>query len=267
MTEIETPRGLRILQRVVLPLQGNLDVVPLYVETNMDRGANLTPVDTERRSGNDDQQQTTAVASATPGEVESAVRFGTQATSTGDLAARRTARITAGRRVSFGSYFNAFPASYWRRWTVVEDILLRVRVEGECTIIVYRSTAKGASHPVESIVVDSDEPETVEIKLPLSQFIDGGWYWFDIAAASRGVTLIEADWATRTDRLDHGRFSIAMTTFNRPDYCLDNLRVLAEAPDVLDVLDHVYVVDQGTNHVEAHDDFTDATRRSARSCA
>jgi galactofuranosylgalactofuranosylrhamnosyl-N-acetylglucosaminyl-diphospho-decaprenol beta-1,5/1,6-galactofuranosyltransferase len=260
MTEIETPRGLRILQRVVLPLQGNLDVVPLYVETNMDRGANLTPVDTERRSGNDDQQQTTAVASATPGEVESAVRFGTQATSTGDLAARRTARITAGRRVSFGSYFNAFPASYWRRWTVVEDVLLRVRVEGECTIIVYRSTAKGASHPVESIVVDSDEPETVEIKLPLSQFIDGGWYWFDIAAASRGVTLIEADWATRTDRLDHGRFSIAMTTFNRPDYCLDNLRVLAEAPDVLDVLDHVYVVDQGTNHVEDHDDFTDATK-------
>ena len=162
--------------------------------------------------------------------------------------------------MSFGSYFNAFPASYWRRWTVVEDVVLRVRVEGECTIIVYRSTAKGASHPVESIVVDSDGPETVEFKLPLSQFIDGGWYWFDIAAASRGVTLIEADWATRTDRLTHGRFSIAMTTFNRPDYCLDNLRVLGEAPDVLDVLDHVYVADQGTNHVEDQDDFTDATK-------
>src|SRR5689334_472352 len=155
MTEIETPRGLRVLQRVVLPLQGNLDVVPLYVETNMDRGANLAPVDTEKRSDDDEQQQTT-VASATPGEVESAVRFGTQATSPGDIADRRGARITAGRRVSFGSYFNAFPASYWRRWTVVEDVLLRVRVEGECTIIVYRSTAKGASHPVETILVDSD---------------------------------------------------------------------------------------------------------------
>ena len=261
MTEIATPRGLRVLQRVVLPMQGNLDVVPLYVETNMDRGANLAPVDTERRSDDDtEQQQTTTVASATPGEIESAVRFGTQATSPGDLAARRTARISAGRRVSFGSYFNAFPASYWRRWTVVEDVVLRVRVEGECTIIVYRSTAKGASHPVQSIVVDSDEPETVEVKLPLAQFIDGGWYWFDIAAASRGVTLIEADWATRTDRLNHGRFSIAMTTFNRPDYCLDNLRVLGEAPDVLEVLDHIYVADQGTDHVEDQDDFTDATK-------
>ena len=55
--------------------------------------------------------------------------------------------------------------------------------------IVYRSTAKGHSHPVESRLIDSDGPETVEIKLSLSQFIDGGWYWFDIAAASRGVTL------------------------------------------------------------------------------
>ncbi len=258
MTEIDGPRGMRVLQRVVLPLQGNLDVVPLYVETNMERGSSLAPVDTER--GAEQEQQVTAVASATPGEVESAVRFGSQATSAGDIAARRSATISAGRRVSFGSYFNAFPASYWRRWTVVDEVVLRVRVEGECTIIVYRSTAKGASHPVESIVVDSDAPETVEIKLPLSQFIDGGWYWFDIAAASRGVTLIEADWATRTDRLTHGRFSIAMTTFNRPDYCLDNLRVLAEAPDVLDVLDHVYVVDQGTDHVEDQDDFTDATK-------
>src|ERR1700742_3880572 len=118
MTEIDTPRGIRVLQRVVLPLQGNLDVVPLYVETNMERGANLAPVDTERRSDEDEEQQVTAVASATPGEVESAVRFGTQATSTGDIASRRSARISAGRRVSFGSYFNAFPASYWRRWTV-----------------------------------------------------------------------------------------------------------------------------------------------------
>ncbi|HEY8300315.1 MAG TPA: glycosyltransferase [Jatrophihabitans sp.] len=259
MTEFENPRGMRVLQRVVLPLQGNLDVVPLYVETNMERGANLAPVDTERES-EQQEQKVTAVPSATPGEAQSAVRFGTQATSSGDLAARRSARMEPGRRVSFGSYFNAFPASYWRRWTIVEDVVLRVRVEGECTVIVYRSTAKGHSHPVESRLIDNDGPETIEIKLPLSQFIDGGWYWFDIAAASRGVTLIEADWATRTERLEQGRFSIAMTTFNRPDYCVDNLRVLAESPDLLEVIDHVYVADQGTQRVEDHEDFVDATK-------
>ena len=252
---IETPANMRVLQRVVLPVQGNLDVVPLYVETNMERGAGLDPVDTDN-----DDREVTAVPSATPGEAQSAVRYGSQAQSPGDIAARRSARISAGRRVSFGSYFNAFPASYWRRWSVIEDVVLRVRVDGECTIIVYRSTASGKSHPVESIVVDNDGPETVQVKLSLKQFIDGGWYWFDIAAASRGVTLVEADWAAETDHLQQGRFSIAITTFNRPDYCVDGLRVLAEAPDVLDILDHVYVVDQGTQKVEDHEEFADATK-------
>ena len=37
MTEIDTPRGIRVLQRVIFPLQGNLDVVSLYVETKLER--------------------------------------------------------------------------------------------------------------------------------------------------------------------------------------------------------------------------------------
>ena len=107
---------------------------------------------------------------------------------------RRSALISEGRRVSFATYFNAFPASYWRRWTTVESVTLRIRLAGESTIILYRSTAKGLSHPVETISVESDEPETIERTLPLTPFIDGGWYWFDIVAGPRGTTLIEADW-------------------------------------------------------------------------
>ncbi len=34
--------------------------------------------------------------------------------------------VRPGRRISFATYFNAFPASYWRRWTVVESVRLTV---------------------------------------------------------------------------------------------------------------------------------------------
>jgi galactofuranosylgalactofuranosylrhamnosyl-N-acetylglucosaminyl-diphospho-decaprenol beta-1,5/1,6-galactofuranosyltransferase len=34
-----------------------------------------------------------------------------------DLLSRQSIRIGAGQRVSFASYFNAFPASYWQHWT------------------------------------------------------------------------------------------------------------------------------------------------------
>ena len=30
----------------------------------------------------------------------------------------------SGEKLSFGTYFNAFPASYWRRWTVVDEVRL-----------------------------------------------------------------------------------------------------------------------------------------------
>jgi galactofuranosylgalactofuranosylrhamnosyl-N-acetylglucosaminyl-diphospho-decaprenol beta-1,5/1,6-galactofuranosyltransferase len=261
--------GIRVLQRVVFPTQGNLDVVSLYVETKLDQGPVVSALELEESTKSSDSKDDTlaasAITSAVPGEAQSAVRFGidAQATSTGDLAGRRSAVVSAGRRVSLGAYFNAFPASYWRRWSVLDEVLLRMRISGEGTIIVYRSTARGHSHPVESIYFDADGAQDYVLALPLKQFIDGGWYWFDIAAGSRDAVLVEADWAARTDRLRSGRFSIGITTFNRPDFCVDGLRVLGEAPDVLDVLDQIYVVDQGTQRVEDHPEFAEATKAIA----
>ena len=136
------------------------------------------------------------VANAAVGETQSSIRFGAEVPGylTDDAGPRRSALITEGRRVSFATYFNAFPASYWRRWTTVESVTLRIRLAGESTIVLYRSTARGFSHPVETISVDSDMPETIQRTLSLDAFIDGGWYWFDIIAGPRGTTLIEADW-------------------------------------------------------------------------
>ncbi len=256
--------AVRVLQRVIFPTQGNLDVVSLYVETKLDQGPILSALDLDETQGksSDDTLGASAIASAVPGASQSAVQFGiaAQATSTGDIAGRRSAIVSAGRRVSLGAYFNAFPASYWRRWSVLSEVLLRIRISGEGTIIVYRSTARGHSHPVESIHFDAASPQDYVLPLPLKQFIDGGWYWFDIAAGSRNAVLHEADWAAETDRVRNGRFSIGITTFNRPDFCVDGLRVLAEAPYVLEALDQIYVIDQGTELVEEHPEFAEATK-------
>ena len=261
----EAAKGVRVLQRVIFPTQGNLDVVSLYVETKLDQGPILDALDREEsKKSKDSEDNLTAstISIAVPVEAQSAVLFGIdgQATSTGDIAGRRSAIVSAGRRVSLGAYFNAFPAGYWRRWSVVEQVLLRIRIAGEGTIIVYRSTARGHSHPVESVYFDTDGPRDYVLSLPLKQFIDGGWYWFDVAAGARDAVLHEADWATETDRVRSGRFSIGITTFNRPDFCVDGLRVLGEAPDVLEVLDQVYVVDQGTQLVEEHPEFAEGTK-------
>ena len=265
MTDASASRIPRVLQRVVFP-GDDLDVVPLYVETKMDRGAAELEAEmaAEELTG---RKVTggTATGSAVVGEAQSSIRFGADvpAQLVEEAGPRRSGLITEGCRVSFATYFNAFPASYWRRWTSVDEVTLRIRLAGESKVILYRSTARGHSHPIETINLESDDPETIERTLPLAPFIDGGWYWFDIVAGPRGTTLIEADWVAQVEPMPPGRFSIGITSFNKPDEVVQKLRSLGDATDVHHLLDTVYVVDQGTTRASNHPGFEDAAKKLA----
>ncbi|HTV99591.1 MAG TPA: glycosyltransferase [Streptosporangiaceae bacterium] len=251
---------LRVLQRVIFPVD-DLDVVPLYVETNLERGAAelAAEVLAEARS---DTSFSVPVANAAVGEIQTSVRFGPDVPPLPfeDAGPRRSALISAGRRVSFGTYFNAFPASYWRRWTSLQHVTLRIRLAGESTVILYRSTARGFSYPIETISIPSDEVTSVERTLPLVPFIDGGWYWFDIIGGPHGTTLVEADWLGIAPDKPAGRVSLGITTFNQPDFMLEQLRALGEATDVHPLIDRIYVVDQGNDRVTRKPGFADATK-------
>ncbi len=256
-------KELRTLQRVVFPAD-ELDVLPLYVETQMDRGAAELAAEmaAEELTG---RKVTggTASASAAVAEAQSSVRFGVDvpADLVEEVGPRRSGLITPGCRVSFATYFNAFPAGYWRRWSTVDEVILRIRLAGESKVILYRSTARGHSHPIETISVESDDPETVERTLSLAPFIDGGWYWFDIVAGPRGTALIEADWLALAEPSPPGRLSIGITAFGAPDDLVQKLRVLGEATDIHPQLDTVYVIDQSPRRVSDHPGFQDAAKK------
>src|SRR6201991_5032179 len=57
---------------------------------------------------------------------------------------RTTLEIGAESEVSFATYFNGFPASYWRRWSTLDSVVLRVELTGSARVDVYRSKATGA---------------------------------------------------------------------------------------------------------------------------
>jgi galactofuranosylgalactofuranosylrhamnosyl-N-acetylglucosaminyl-diphospho-decaprenol beta-1,5/1,6-galactofuranosyltransferase len=232
----------RTLQRVVLPLGRDADVLPLYVELG------ASPTSASGESG--------AVFS-TPKEQHPE-----------NIVDRRSLVVPAGVRASFATYFNAFPASYWRRWTVVEEVELRVAVRGAATVTVYRSTASGSSERVTTGVADqvADSQHDLRFRLPLNRFADGGWYWFDIVAGRSEAVLEAAEWRAvavsgPAERLTEpqGTVSLGITTFNRPTYLLDLVRQLGKSPDTMAVVDEVLVVDQGTQKVRAQDAFPEAT--------
>ncbi|MDF7640747.1 glycosyltransferase [Bifidobacterium sp. ESL0784] len=72
---------------------------------------------------------------------------------------RRSALLKPGAHISFCTYFNAFPASYWQRWTSVRSVRLVMQVCGEGEINVFKSTARGLFSTVKTLELHSDDDD------------------------------------------------------------------------------------------------------------
>jgi galactofuranosylgalactofuranosylrhamnosyl-N-acetylglucosaminyl-diphospho-decaprenol beta-1,5/1,6-galactofuranosyltransferase len=214
-SETGTEQGFRVAQRVVFPADGDLDALPIYLDRDASKAATVLHPD--------------------------------------DILGRYSAMVRSGERVSFGSYFNAFPASYWRRWTIVERVRLTVETSGAATVFIYKSNARGAAQRVDHLEVSGEASTTFD--LPLTTFGDGGWYWFDLVAGRDEVTLRGAQWSVPDGGRERGRASLGVTTFNRPDYCARTIGMVAADPGLREVLDELLIVDQGTQKVREEPEY------------
>jgi galactofuranosylgalactofuranosylrhamnosyl-N-acetylglucosaminyl-diphospho-decaprenol beta-1,5/1,6-galactofuranosyltransferase len=175
------------------------------------------------------------------------------------VSSRRAVTVPKSAKVSFASYFNAFPASYWKRWTVVEDVVLRMSVRGSGRIDVYRSKPSGDVIHLEGTMVRSPKAWTeVSLKINLAPFEDGGWIWFDVFTDDSTLEIDEAAWTTEQD-LPEQKLAIGMTTM-RPVDAVIALRALGEDPTVLNVVQKVFVADQGAVKVRATEGFAEAAK-------
>ncbi|WP_156758468.1 glycosyltransferase [Actinokineospora pegani] len=177
-----------------------------------------------------------------------------------EVTSRFEVTVPTSAAVSFATYFNAFPASYWKRWTKVRDVVLRLRVRGNGRIDVYRSKANGDQvHWHGEVVQTEGEWRTFEFDVSTAPFEDGGWIWFDVTTHSSVLDIADAAWVTPLD-LPAAKLAIGSTTFNRVDDCVASLLALGEDPAVLEVVSKVYVADQGTKKISGHPRFAEAAK-------
>ncbi len=237
----ETGTVTRLLQRQIMPLERDLDVMRLYVDPDpavldadkYEVGANRSARDLHAASL---RRSVSQHKSLHPDLIES----------------RHAMRVPVGERLSFGTYFNAFPASYWRRWTVVRNVTLTVRLAGRgATVTVYRSTADGRSQRVDSGLTGDTDAGTFVFDLSLKPFVDGGWYWYDVVAGDADVVVESAEWTAEVpaDRAEPGSVTIGITTMNRPDFCANLLAQIGTDQGLRGLLDQVLVVEQGSQKV------------------
>ncbi|WP_029705199.1 glycosyltransferase [Arthrobacter sp. TB 26] len=231
------------LQRVILPSADQTDTIPLYVDAGPASGIRLRENDELARSPKLPEDKLQMFSS------------GSRQAHFEDLLSRTSMRVRSGEQISFGTYFNAFPASYWRRWTSVRDVRLVVRTTGTGSVTVYKSNARGSVQRVDGRHVDGET--TSEFELSLKPFGDGGWYWFDLAASSTELVLQSGQWETNEAARDSGQVTLEITTMNKPDFCLNNARILADNLDALTNVKEILIVDQGTQKVQDQEGFAE----------
>jgi len=232
----------RLLQRQIMPVDRDVDVYPLYVDTQ----PAILDADKYEVGSNRNARELNAAT------MRQSVSDGT-ALRPDQVCSRTAVRVDAGGKLSLGSYFNAFPASYWRRWTVVSAVTLTVRLTGRgASITVYKSTANGRSQRVDAAESETEGTATFAFDLSLTPFVDGGWYWYDVVADEVDVVVESAEWTAEVpdDRAEHGTVDLVITTMNRPDSCADLLSQVGEDETLRPYLDTVMVMEQGTDKVE-----------------
>ncbi|HZA16627.1 MAG TPA: glycosyltransferase [Pseudonocardiaceae bacterium] len=174
---------------------------------------------------------------------------------TSEVVSRSTVRLPPWSQLSFATYFNAFPASYWKRWTRVEEVALRLSVLGCGRVDLYRSKPNGDVVHLEGKQLNTgDSVIELEFRESLAPFEDGGWVWFDVATERESLTIADGAWIV-DEPLPAQPLAVAITTFNRPADCVAALAALAEDQAVLDVIAKVIVVDQGSVKVCDHQAF------------
>lgn len=175
---------------------------------------------------------------------------------------RTSLEIGPESEVSFATYFNAFPASYWRRWSTLDTVVLRVELTGTARVDVYRSKATGARITVGGAPVagEGDGPAAVEFEIDLTPFEDGGWIWFDITT-NTAVRVHSAGWYAPVPAPGRANVAVGIPTFNRPADCVNALAALTSDPLVDEVISAVIVSDQGTSKAKDHPGFADAAAR------
>ncbi|WP_166849892.1 glycosyltransferase [Isoptericola sp. BMS4] len=173
-------------------------------------------------------------------------------------------RVPAGTRQGFATYFNAFPAAWWARWAGATTARLEIGhvivheagQEGAGTLRVLRSDARG-----DAVVVATEElaggPAAVSVDVEVAGMVDGGWLWFEVAAAGGDVVLTDAHWSVDVAPRRDGGVCLSITTMDKPGFVVATLRRLAASAALREVVSTVFVVDQGTDRLVDHEDYAE----------
>lgn len=165
---------------------------------------------------------------------------------------RLTIFLPRGATLRTDTYLNTFFESYWRRFTTLNRLVLRLDLAGEGEVRLIRRVHGGPPAQVLQTIRFSERngPLALDVPAPVSR-LEASALHFEITAAT-GVLLRRADWRAPGASFLPVRLAVGLCTFNRPAFLLANLKALRSDPEVAGRVSQVVIVDQGTVGVRGH---------------
>jgi galactofuranosylgalactofuranosylrhamnosyl-N-acetylglucosaminyl-diphospho-decaprenol beta-1,5/1,6-galactofuranosyltransferase len=158
-------------------------------------------------------------------------------------------RLEKGASAHTNTYFGRFAASYWQRWTTVTEVraTMVLEVTGKAQIRIVASDIAGHRRIIESTTIT--ESGALTLTAPLDQYVDGGALWLEFDAIGGDLGISAQVWTSVAPERIRS-VAIAICTFNRAVDCAHTVAALASDAPILEAIDAVYVVDQGSDLVE-----------------
>jgi len=185
-------------------------------------------------------------------------------TSEPEKPSRFSMTVDPGHKLITDTYFNSLFECYWRRYTRLEKLQLRLELSGQGSILLLRRSLAAGLSILDVVEFDGDDVKLVlDVPEPSLHYREAGALHFDLVAKSSRVRLHKAEWVAVDVDVEPVSLVAGYCTFNREKFLLANVRGLIDDPGVSGLLERIVVVDQGTNRVRDHADFE---RIEAASC-
>jgi galactofuranosylgalactofuranosylrhamnosyl-N-acetylglucosaminyl-diphospho-decaprenol beta-1,5/1,6-galactofuranosyltransferase len=147
------------------------------------------------------------------------------------------------------AFFNAFYECYWRKYTSLQRLALRLHVQGEGVVRLYRCTSQREKRLLHEVAFSGAERELhIAIAAPSHE----GLLFFEIEANSARLRIHRAEWIACDTEARPVRLAVGVCTFNRASQLLRNLKRLFRDRNSLKSLERAYIVDQGSELVRDH---------------
>jgi galactofuranosylgalactofuranosylrhamnosyl-N-acetylglucosaminyl-diphospho-decaprenol beta-1,5/1,6-galactofuranosyltransferase len=166
--------------------------------------------------------------------------------------------VTPNSKVSTNTYFGRFPATYWQRWTVAKEVELVLDVAGSGRLAMVASDSEGETRVVATQDVYGATSGEVRLTGKIDRFVDGGALWLEVVTADESLTIQRARW-TVAPPASVRPTAVTICTCNRVEDCLNTLTALAGDPAALDMIDVIYVADQGSDTLDSRPRFAEVS--------